>query len=138
MRLFWIFIFLLPQTAWAVALPRYGVFSYADMCFSTVDGDWDGTRIIVMRLPEGDDVRYSIGEGGISVLQGVAKIRADGAISFDLDDIPGAHVGPVHFKGRMTEHVLSGRLSYTAAPGDPIRLPAARDGANRNIDCHRK
>ena len=127
------FLCCLCVPAFAASLPRYGIFDYADMCHSSVDGDWDGLRIVIMRLPENDVVYYETGEGGIGMrLVDEAKISRDGSISFDLAEYHSDPKSPpFHFQGRITENALVGK-----AENDTINLPRRVDTGRGGFNAH--
>jgi hypothetical protein len=47
LKLGFVFLIYLCAPAFAVGLPRYGIFDYADMCYSSVDGAASAALVIV-------------------------------------------------------------------------------------------
>jgi hypothetical protein len=104
--------------------PKYFIRLYSDICFHAESGDLLGTRIIVLRLRDGDYVYFQSAEDSPSSAK---AIIADNATDIEFHIIEPDRPA-IDFKGKLTDQLLSGRMEYDDGKGnkwlgDPMRLP---------------
>jgi len=103
----------------AKPLPRYGALVYSNLCVEPQSGDIGGTRIILLRLADGDRLIYEYTEGAVMWPLFAQRAKVDskaGTISFDVR----ADSETLSFAGRFTDAILTGTFS---GKSDSIQLP---------------
>ncbi len=119
--------------------PQYFIRLYSDICLHSESGDLLGTRIVVLRLRDGDYVYFQPSEGWPRSPVGAKAAIADNAtdIEFHVAE-PGQPA--IDFKGKLTDQFLSGRIEYDDGAGkkwlgDPMRLPRIDNPKNGFPNC---
>jgi hypothetical protein len=108
----------------AAPLPRYGIFNYARLCYSARSDDWDGIRIVVMRMREGDTVMFERADGPPEMpLTGGAKVGPGNSIAFSLEIPWDPTSNPTMFEGRFDAHRLIGALRAGTQAPEQLDLP---------------
>ncbi len=123
---------------WRPREKKSEILVYSDVCIHDESGDLLGTRIVVLRFPEGDYVHFQLAEG-VLLTPEVAKadISEDGTrIRFHVS---GPRDKSVAFDGRMTAKSLIGNFEqggWEGLSGDAIfNLPRVDIGQVGFPEC---
>jgi hypothetical protein len=133
---FLVFLCFAPSSA-ADAQPQYFIRLYSDICLHPESGDLLGTRIIVLKLRDGNYVYFQPSEGEPGLPASAKAVINVTDIEFHVaePDRP-----TVDFKGKLTDEFLNGRIEYDNGAGrkwlsEPMQLPRIGNLQNGFPNC---